>query len=103
MIDVQFINDLLFRFKTENPNKLPIFIFMGDYRQLPPIQNTGNKEFREGIISATLFSDNNKSSELTEIMRTKDKSMHVIFNAVGDQITQQRKDFNEVKQVIKTK
>lgn len=99
MIGSQFMEDLLFRFKTEGPSKMPIFIFMGDYRQLPPVQTTNSKEFREGIISATLFSDESKSHELKEVMRTKDKAMHNIFDAVGNQITQQRKDYNEGKPV----
>lgn len=96
MVDGQFIKDLMFRFSSEKGNKMPIFIYMGDYRQLPPVVtgNTDPKIFREGIISATLFSENNpdKFSELTQVMRTDNEMFHAIFDTVGNQITEQRKD-----------
>jgi hypothetical protein len=99
MLDTKFIQDLLFRFKSENPSKFPIFIFMGDFRQLPPITGERDQSFKEGIISATLFSDtySDKSSELTQIMRSDNQLFFDIFNSVGDQITEQRVDINQGK------
>lgn len=101
MIDKQFIEDLLFRFKDENTGQMPIFIYMGDYRQLPPISSDESKGFKEGIISATLFSDTNKDKHfvLSKVMRSKDELFHRIFDSVGDQITQQRIDFNQGKEI----
>lgn len=100
MLDTKFIQDLLFRFKSEVPSKMPIFIFMGDFRQLPPITGERDSSFKEGIISATLFSDttSNKSSELTQIMRSDNQLFFDIFNSVGDQIAEQRKDINAGKE-----
>lgn len=103
MTSPQFIEDLMFRFKAEWDEvgyKMPIFIFMGDYRQLPPIEKT-DQGFSEGIISATLFAEENSDKHfvLSEVMRSKDLVFHRIFDAVGDQITQQRKDFNEGKSI----
>ena len=104
MIDKSFIDDLLYRFSTEEEfvgRKMPIFIYMGDYRQLPPIRSDMDKSFREGIISATLFSDANtdKHAELTQVMRSKDQEFHRIFDSAGNQITNQRKEFNVGKQI----
>ena len=98
MISGQDIRDILFRFEVEYPYNCysPIFIFMGDYRQLPPINKTIDKSFQEGIISATLFSDKHKSKhlELSQIMRSKNDDLHKVFDSIGNQITEQRKDFN---------
>ena len=99
MVSDSFINDLLFRFKSEQPANFPIFIFMGDYRQLPPISPNSAGTFSEGIVSATLFSDTHKdkSTELTQIMRSENQLFFDIFNSIGDQITEQRLDFNAGK------
>ena len=100
MISGQDIRDIIFRFEDEHEYQCscysPIFIFMGDYRQLPPINTTIDKSFQEGIISATLFSDKYKEKhlELSQIMRSKNEDLHKIFDSIGDQITEQRKDFN---------
>ena len=103
MVDSQFIKDLMFRFASEKKGRMPIFIYMGDYRQLPPVDTKAGekKDFREGIISATLFSDENanKHSELTEVMRSKDELFHKVFDSVGNQITEQRKEVEEGKPV----
>lgn len=103
MVDSQFIKDLMFRFASEKKGRMPIFIYMGDYRQLPPVDTKAGekKDFREGIISATLFSDENanKHSELTEVMRSKDELFHKVFDSVGNQITEQRKEVEEAKPV----
>ena len=102
MVDTQFIKDLLQRFKIENRGRMPVFIYMGDYRQLPPVVTGGEKKqaFREGVVSATLFADKNKSkfAELTEVMRTDNEIFHKIFDTIGNQITEQRKDIdNNIK------
>jgi predicted NAD-dependent protein-ADP-ribosyltransferase YbiA (DUF1768 family) len=104
MIDKQFIKDLLFRFSSEAKNrggrKMPLFIFMGDYRQLPPVDpNASNKDFKEGVISGTLFSDSNsnKFAELDQVMRSDNEAFHKIFDSIGSQITEQRKDVDKGK------
>lgn len=89
MIDDKHLKDFIRRFKIEGGKKLPIFIFMGDYRQLPPIKEDKTK-FEEGIISATVFTKSDKYVELTQVMRSKDKELHRVYDSVGQQITNQR-------------
>jgi hypothetical protein len=62
---------------------------MGDYRQLPPVEETKEK-FSEGVVSATIFTKPEKYVELTQVMRSKDKELHRVYDSVGQQITQQR-------------
>jgi len=90
MIKVQDIKDMLTRITTDLEegvtNKMPIFIFMGDYRQLGPIKEQQNPDVNKGIISATLLLDKNKTRELTQVMRSSNKNLHAIYDAIGNQI-----------------
>lgn len=97
MIGKDDINDIITRLNQEYSvglKGIPMFIFMGDYRQLQSIDNVTNTDTqntrdmdirKEGIISSTLFISDNKS-ELSEVMRTKDADMYKIFDTVGEQI-----------------
>ena len=89
MISNTMLQNFMQRFNAERGNQLPIFIFMGDYRQLPPIEEIKDK-FSEGVISATIFTKPEKYVELTQVMRSKDKELHRIYDSVGQQITRQR-------------
>lgn len=89
MISNTMLQNFMQRFNVEGGSQLPIFIFMGDYRQLPPIEETKDK-FSEGVISATIFAKPEKYVELTQVMRSKDKELHRIYDSVGQQITKQR-------------
>lgn len=89
MISNTMIQNFMQRFNAEGGSKLPIFIFMGDYRQLPPVEETKEK-FSEGVVSATIFANPDKYVELTQVMRSKDKELHRVYDSVGQQITQQR-------------
>lgn len=95
MVSQQAIEDMMSRLTTETSAYYPIFIFMGDYRQLPPIseERQTQTDFNEGIISATLFSSINQDKfvELSQVMRSSDEFFHRIFDSVGDQIKEQRK------------
>ena len=90
MIKVQDIKDMLTRINTDLEegvtNKMPIFIFMGDYRQLGPIKEQQNPDVNKGIISATLLLDKSKTRELTQVMRSSNKNLHAIYDAIGNQI-----------------
>lgn len=103
MIDKQFIADVLLRLETEEAGSYPIMIYMGDYRQLPPPDSESSGSFKEGVISATLFSDQNKDKfvELKQVMRSKDAMFHQIFDSVGNQITEQRKQILKGEQPSK--
>ena len=91
MISNTMIQNFMQRFNLEEGSKLPVFIFLGDYRQLPPIKKDGATEkFSEGIISATIFANKDKNVELTQVMRSKDEELHKVFDSVGVQITKQR-------------
>lgn len=84
------IKDIVTRLKTDLENKviskMPIFIFMGDYRQLGPINEQQNPLVNKGIISSTLLLNSNKTKELTQVMRSDNKMLHEIFDSVGNQI-----------------
>lgn len=89
MISNTMLQNFMQRFNAEGGSQLPIFIFMGDYRQLPPVEETKEK-FSEGVVSATIFANSDKYVELTQVMRSKDKELHRVYDSVGQQITQQR-------------
>jgi hypothetical protein len=94
MISEFFIEDLIRLLEVElkafGRINIPIFIFMGDYRQLTPVDSLKS----QGIISGALFSNENlkdgKVFELTDVMRTKSKFFHKIFDSVGNQIEKMR-------------
>ena len=108
MLSENFIEDLatLIEFEQElykeegiSTPPLPVFIYMGDYRQLSPVDS--NKT--EGVISGTLFGsegqNEGKAFELTQVMRTKDKAFHKIFDSVGNQVDEMRKAVEEGRKV----
>lgn len=68
--------------------KIPIMIFMGDYRQLGPVNEKQNEKLNKGLISSTLFTDSNKTEELTQVMRSQNKALHEIFDTIGSQIVE---------------
>ena len=90
MIGSEDIRDFLKRMITDVKEngavKMPVFVFMGDYRQLGPIGDKQNELVNKGIISSTLFMDNEKTAELTQVMRSGDAQLHEIFDSVGKQI-----------------
>jgi nucleoside-triphosphatase THEP1 len=90
MVGAETIKDMVTRLRTDltkgHISKLPVFIFMGDYRQLGPVNESQNPLVNKGLISSTLFMDSNKTKELTQVMRSDDQLMHQIFDAVGGQI-----------------
>jgi hypothetical protein len=100
MVTKKNIKDILFRLENEYnkdnvqtpkeyrvAKRMPIFIFMGDYRQLGPIGETKSDALvNKGIISATLLRDKDKSIELTQVMRSKEEVLHQIYDSVGEQI-----------------
>jgi nucleoside-triphosphatase THEP1 len=90
MVGAETIKDMVARLKTDLSKmyitRLPIFVFMGDYRQLGPVNESQNSLVNKGLISSTLFMDPNKTKELTQVMRSDDQLMHQIFDAVGSQI-----------------
>ena len=59
---------------------------MGDYRQLGPINEKQNDFVNKGVISSTLFLDENKTDELTQVMRSDNAYLHQIYDSVGEQI-----------------
>ena len=90
----KFMEDLIRMIRIEKEFfgnvKIPMFVFMGDFRQLPPV---GENE-EEGLISATLFNTPEKMVELKEVMRTKSQYFHNIFDSVGLQIEERRRAIN---------
>lgn len=90
MIGVDDIKDMVTRLKSDLNegliSKLPVFIFMGDYRQLGPIGEGQNKLVNKGAISSTLFLDKSKTKELTQVMRSDNEYLHQIYDSVGEQI-----------------
>jgi len=67
-------------------SRMPVFIFMGDYRQLGPINEKQNDFVNKGVISSTLFLDESKTDELTQVMRSDNAYLHQIYDSVGEQI-----------------
>ena len=90
MIGSEDIKDFLKRMATDVAEngvaRMPVFVFMGDYRQLGPIGEKQNDLVNKGIISSTLFMDTEKTVELTQVMRSGDVQLHEIFDSVGKQI-----------------
>jgi hypothetical protein len=89
MVSAIMIKDMITRLKTDLRNGLisnmPVFIFMGDYRQLGPINEKQNQFVNKGPISSTLFLDNSKTKELTEVMRSDNELLHKIYDSIGEQ------------------
>jgi ABC-type dipeptide/oligopeptide/nickel transport system ATPase component len=92
MVTTESIKDMLIRTKTDLANgyttKMPIFIFMGDYRQLGPIGEQQNADVNKGIISSTLLLNKEKTRELTQVMRSNDGNLHQMYDAIGNEIIQ---------------
>jgi ABC-type dipeptide/oligopeptide/nickel transport system ATPase component len=90
MIGALDISDMVKRLNTDLEQgriaRLPVFIFMGDYRQLGPIKEKQNQFVNKGPISSTLFLDKSKTKELTQVMRSDNEYLHQIFDSVGEQI-----------------
>ena len=90
MIAARDIKDMITRINTDLKkgliSKMPVFIFMGDYRQLGPINEQQNKFVNKGPISASLFLDKTKTKELKQVMRSDSKLLHEIFDSVGKEI-----------------
>lgn len=96
MFSIEHMQDIIRRLQEEKELGIegtPIMIFMGDYRQLPPIQGNAKKPDLEGVISSTLFTHPDKYSELSQIMRSSEEDMHKVFDVVGNQITARRNAF----------
>jgi hypothetical protein len=103
-IDKEFINDLMIRMDQESKVytdlSYPIFIFMGDFRQLSMGENTDKKEdYNEGVISATLFNDKNKVVSLSQIMRSSEQDLHTLYDSVGEEIVKARTSKSQNKKV----
>jgi hypothetical protein len=92
MIGQKDFGDILLRIKQDLKNglisRLPIFIFMGDYRQLGPIGEQQSKDVNKGLISSTLLLDKSKTKELTQVMRSDNKILHKIYDQVGNEIVE---------------
>jgi nucleoside-triphosphatase THEP1 len=90
MIGQDDIKDMVQRLVTDvakrKIDRLPVFIFMGDYRQLGPINEQQNDFVNKGVISSTLFLDETKTDELTQVMRSDNAYLHQIYDSVGEQI-----------------
>jgi len=90
MIGQGDIKDMVQRLYTDFNNglisRMPVFIFMGDYRQLGPINEKQNDFVNKGVISSTLFLDESKTDELTQVMRSDNAYLHQIYDSVGEQI-----------------
>lgn len=86
MIDVSFIEALQKRLMSKvvgNNKKIPFMLFLGDMKQLPPINQSSG--FNRGFITMAIL-NGNKSSKLTQIMRTSDEFFNQIYNSIGNQI-----------------
>jgi len=92
MIGQKDFGDILLRIKQDLKNglisRLPIFIFMGDYRQLGPIGEQQSKDVNKGLISSTLLLDKSKTKELIQVMRSDNKILHKIYDQVGNEIVE---------------
>ena len=90
MVSQQNIKDMITRLKTDlaqgRISRMPVFIFMGDYRQLGPIKEEQNKFVNKGIISSTLLLDKTKTRELNQVMRSGNKMLHQIYDSIGEGI-----------------
>ena len=90
MVTTEAIKDMLVRTKTDleigKTAKMPIFIFMGDYRQLGPFGEMQNKDVNKGIISSTLLLNKEKTKELTQVMRSDNENLHKMYDAIGNEI-----------------
>ena len=90
MIGTKDFSDVLLRLKQDLNNglinRMPIFIFMGDYRQLGPIGEQQSKDVNKGLISATLLLDKSKTKELTQVMRSDNELLHKVYDQVGNEI-----------------
>lgn len=95
MVGAQDIKDMITRLKTDLTqtkdrgqliHRMPIFIFMGDYRQLGPINEQQNQYVNKGVISASLLLDKTKTRELTQVMRSDDQLLHQIYDSIGNEI-----------------
>ena len=90
MIGKKDFADIILRLKQDLKNglisRMPIFIFMGDYRQLGPIGEQQSKDVNKGLISSTLLLDKSKTKELTEVMRSDNELLHKIYDQVGNEI-----------------
>jgi hypothetical protein len=90
MIGKKDISDMILRLKQDLNNglisRLPVFIFMGDYRQLGPIGEQQSSDVNKGVISSTLLLDKNKTKELTQVMRSDNEQLHKMYDSIGNQI-----------------
>ena len=90
MVSQQNIKDMITRLKTDlaqgRISRMPVFIFMGDYRQLGPIKEEQNKFVNKGVISSTLLLDKTKTRELNQVMRSGNKMLHQIYDSIGEGI-----------------
>ena len=66
--------------------KMPVFIFLGDYRQLPPVNDAMSAKAGLGPVSSTVLFNKGQSYELTQVMRSSDEKLHSIFDAIGSQL-----------------
>jgi hypothetical protein len=92
MIGTKDFSDILLRLKQDLNNglinRMPVFIFMGDYRQLGPIGEQQTKDVNKGLISATLLLDKSKTKELTQVMRSDNELLHKVYDQVGNEIVE---------------
>jgi hypothetical protein len=79
------------RFKTDiergGNRRLPIFLFLGDYRQLPPIGDPHAEKAQLGPVSATVLLNSENSYELTQVMRSSSTTLHQMFDAIGNELS----------------
>lgn len=94
MVDINYIQALESRIINSKNKKVPLMLFLGDMKQLPPISKD-SKEFNRGFISMALLANQDKSTKLTQIMRSSDEFFVRIFNSIGNQI--ERNIYNKLE------
>lgn len=85
MVDINFIKALEQRIKESSTKKVPLMLFLGDMKQLPPISNS---TYNRGFIAMAILANPQKSSKLTQIMRSSDEFFVSIYDSIGKQIEQ---------------
>lgn len=85
MVDINYVQAIEKRIKGSDNKKIPMMLFLGDMKQLPPILKD-TQLFNRGFISMSILANKNKSTKLTQIMRSSDEFFVNIFNSIGNQI-----------------
>ena len=93
MIRVDDLNDIVLRVSQEKEHGLtesdhfPLFLFVGDYRQIGPIGEVMFPDnYWSNIVSHVLFSNKEKCFELTTIVRTLNTTLQEVCDSVGNEL-----------------